>query len=112
MDPLYLLECGMSLKLGGLDYEPRSEVMQIINEWLLKSARSGKLRAGKNSLIKHLTGNRLTQRQAISAKCFDCNGMGESNSCDLVSCPLLPFSPYRDKGEIISTAGARSETAS
>jgi hypothetical protein len=32
--------------------------------------RVGLLAAGKNELIKHLEGNRLTQKQAINAKCY------------------------------------------
>jgi len=64
---------------------------------ILESAKSGKSRAGKSDLLKHLSGKRLTQRQAIKAKCFDCNGMGESNKCDIETCSLYPFSPYRAK---------------
>ena len=64
---------------------------------LLASAKSGKKRIGKTFLINYLKGKRLTQRQAISAKCYDCNGMGESGDCDIESCSLYPYSPYRDK---------------
>jgi hypothetical protein len=71
--------------------------VKIIDDVLLKSARSGKCRAGKNNLIKHLTGIRITRNQAISAKCYDCNGMGESIKCDMQECSLWPYSPYRDK---------------
>lgn len=67
----------------------------MIDKELLKSAKSGKGRAGKVDLIKHLSGERLTQRKAIRAKCYDCNGMGESGDCDVTGCSLLPYSPYR-----------------
>ena len=63
-------------------------------EDLLKSAKKGKKRAGRRELIKHLEGTRITRGQAIKAKCYDCNGMGEFGDCDMVGCPLLPFSPY------------------
>ena len=63
-------------------------------EDLLKSAKKGKLRAGRRELIKHLEGGKITRMQAMKAKCYDCNGMGESGECDIEGCPLLPFSPY------------------
>jgi hypothetical protein len=64
---------------------------------ILRSAVNGTKRAGQTSLIKYLKGGRLTQRQAIAAKCYDCNGMGESDICDLDYCALYPYSPYRPK---------------
>ena len=66
---------------------------------LLKSAKMGKLRAGRKELIRHLDGFRITRQEAIKSKCYDCNGMGECGECDIAGCPLLPFSPYnRHKG--------------
>ena len=61
---------------------------------LLESAKSGKRRDGQVVLIKHLEGRRLTRSQAIRAKCYDCDGMGDSGVCGLVECSLYPFSPY------------------
>ena len=61
---------------------------------LLESAKSGKKRKGQTFLIKHLEGKRLTQRQAIGARCYDCDGMGESGECDTKECSLHPYSPY------------------
>lgn len=58
-----------------------------------------KLARGKNELKKHaLDGERLTQRQAIYAKCYDCMG-GYSDgkySCGIPTCPLYPFMPYNN----------------
>lgn len=68
--------------------------MSVVNEEMLKSAKSGPKRQGKLSLIKHLSGKRITQRQAIQAKCYDCNGMGEIGDCDTLECSLWPYSPY------------------
>jgi hypothetical protein len=68
-----------------------------MDENLLKSAISGISRRGKTELVKYLSGGRLTQRQAIRAKCYECNGMGEQNICDIDSCSLFPYSPYREK---------------
>ena len=61
---------------------------------LLASARKGHKRAGQKDLINHLQGKRLTQRQAIKAKCYDCSGMGEDPDCENDECSLFNFSPY------------------
>jgi len=66
----------------------------MIDRELLKSAENGNKRAGQSSLIKYLTGGKLYRSQAIAAKCYDCNGMGESSTCDTLGCALYPFSPY------------------
>ena len=61
---------------------------------MLNSAIKGKKRRGQGELIKHLNGVKITRQQAIRAKCYDCNGMGESKECDVEECSLLPYSPY------------------
>ncbi len=55
---------------------------------------------GKTHLIRHMEGERLTQRQAILAKCCECMGyhVDGRNDCDMPDCPLYPFMPYRSKG--------------
>jgi len=65
-----------------------------MDELLLASARRGNKRAGQRDLINHLQGKRLTQRQAIKAHCYDCQGMGEDPICDNDECSLSPYSPY------------------
>ena len=67
---------------------------RIIDNDMLKSAQSGKSRAGKKDLIKYLQGRKITRNQAIRGKCFDCMGLGEDGTCDTKACPLYPFSPY------------------
>jgi len=37
---------------------------------LLRSAKKGKLRAGRKELIKHLEGGKITRMQAMKAKCY------------------------------------------
>jgi len=69
-------------------------------EEIYLSAMSGKARAGKSDLLKHLKGKRLTQRQAIRAKCYDCDGMGDSGECEIDHCPLFPYSPYKITGGV------------
>ena len=76
----------MLARQGGLFY--------LKGALMLESAKRGKCRAGKNGLIKHLTGKYLTRKQAIRAKCYDCDGMGETGKCDIGTCSLYPFSPY------------------
>ena len=62
---------------------------------LLESARNGKKRASQKYLIKHLEGGKLTRSQAIKAKCYDCDCMGNTAKCDLKDCPLYPYSSFR-----------------
>jgi hypothetical protein len=69
-----------------------------MDEKLLESVKKGIKRQGRKELIGYLEGKRITRNQAIKAKCYDCNGMGESKECDIEGCSLLPYSPYRIKG--------------
>jgi hypothetical protein len=59
------------------------------------SAKHGKMRIGKTQLLKYLSGRRLTRQEAIKAKCYDCDGMGETGECDMEECSLYPYSPYQ-----------------
>jgi hypothetical protein len=54
---------------------------------------------GQLELEKHLKGERLTQRRAILAKCYDCMGAYRDGKvdCRITKCPLYPFMPYRAK---------------
>ena len=67
----------------------------MIDKDMLESAVNGRKRAGQAWYVKYLKGNRLTQKQAIGAKCYDCDGMGELGVCEVVECALYPYSPYR-----------------
>lgn len=60
--------------------------------------------AGKKNLIRHLHGERLTQRQAILAKCCDCTGNHSDGraDCRMPHCSLYPFRPYRDDPTVTS----------
>ena len=60
----------------------------------LKSALSGVLRKGKNQLIKHLKGEKVSRANAVYAKCYDCNGLGEQDECDDKGCALWPYSQF------------------
>ena len=52
---------------------------------------------GNLNLERHLAGVRLTQRQAIHAKCCDCNNryVDGPEDCRIPKCPLYPWMPYR-----------------
>ena len=56
---------------------------------------------GRKELIAHKEGKRLTQRQAIYAKCFDCMGgyIDGKTDCNMPHCSLHPFMRYRSVGE-------------
>lgn len=63
----------------------------------LEMVKTCKVESGKNDLVNHLSGKRITRNQAIKAKRYDCNGYGEDDTCNITTCPLYPFSPYRQK---------------
>lgn len=63
---------------------------------------------GRKELIAHKNGKRLTQRQAIYAKCFDCMGgyIDGKTDCDMPNCSIHPFMPYRGIKEGKNKEGA------
>jgi hypothetical protein len=84
----------------------------VIDKDMLESARNGSGRKGQTNLIKYLEGGRLTQRQAIQAKCYDCNGMGESAECSTESCALWPYSQFAFKNASTSDIGNQTSATS
>ncbi len=57
---------------------------------------------GKKEMVRHLEGERLTTRQMIIAKCYDCMGYysdGRGQDCEIPECSLYPLMPYRKLGE-------------
>ncbi len=59
----------------------------------------GKLARGRKELLCHLDGLRLTQRQMILAKCYECmNGYADGKAdCLIRSCPLYSLMPFRKR---------------
>jgi hypothetical protein len=53
---------------------------------------------GKKDLIRYLNGERLTPKQAILAKCYDCLGgyCDGKDDCKVPDCSLYGFMPYRE----------------
>jgi hypothetical protein len=68
--------------------------------------RYGKSARGKRELIRHLDDLRLTPRQMILAKCYECtNGYVDGKvDCLIRSCPLYSLMPFR-KGAVYALAG-------
>jgi hypothetical protein len=56
----------------------------------------GKTALGKKEILKHLSGQRLTPKQAVLAKCYDCAGYYADGKvdCNMPQCSLQPFMPY------------------
>jgi len=64
--------------------------MKNRGEAKIKSVTGWPKKAGKSDYLKYLNGERLTQCQAIRAKCYDCC-CGEPGVCSSPNCPLLPY---------------------
>lgn len=62
--------------------------------------RYGKQAKGRKELKSHLEGKRLTLRQMILAKCYDCMGYFADGKvdCNIPECALYPVMVYR-KGD-------------
>jgi Zn-finger protein len=66
----------------------------------IETVENGALAKGKKELLAHLYDERLTARQAIAAKCYDCMGYFADGrqDCKMPHCPLYPWMAYRDGG--------------
>lgn len=51
---------------------------------------------GQKSLERYLRGERLTMKQMILAKCYDCMGkyIDGRDDCGIADCSLYPLMPY------------------
>jgi hypothetical protein len=59
--------------------------------------KDGATAQGKNELLAHLAGKKLTARQAIKAKCYDCMCyyLDGKEDCGAPDCANYGFMPYR-----------------
>jgi hypothetical protein len=73
--------------------------MDYMQKQRLESVKSGKMRVGKNKLLAYLEGKKTTPINAIKAKCYDCNGMGESDKCSDTACSLFPYTQFRVRAQ-------------
>jgi hypothetical protein len=65
---------------------------QQIDQW-----EKSTLAIGKNELLNHFRGEKLTRQDAIKAHCYQCMGGygdGEERNCQNPPCPLYDFHPY------------------
>jgi hypothetical protein len=72
---------------------------QTMVEQLKAEADRGPISAGMTQLKRHLNGERLTQREAIHAKCCDCSGyfVDGRYDCENPACPLHPWMAYKSR---------------
>jgi hypothetical protein len=67
---------------------------------MTESIRHGVTAKGRKELKKYLEGKKITYKEAVLGKCYECN-LGYSDgkySCEIPDCPLFTFMPYRKKG--------------
>lgn len=70
--------------------------MTVKEELIKQIEETGKALQGRSEYLKYLRGEKLTQREAIKAFCYDCMGYYDDGAQDCMSdiCPLRPFMPY------------------
>lgn len=60
----------------------------------------GKQFQGKSEITKFLNGFRITRKEAIKAKCYDCMGFydnAQEKDCKNYTCPLYTYMPYKGR---------------
>jgi hypothetical protein len=67
----------------------------------VRNAKEGKSSKGKSFYINYLSGKKITQRQAILSKCYECMGYYADGrrDCLMQDCALYPWMPYRGSEE-------------
>jgi len=73
--------------------------------------KHGKTAKGKKELIKYLEGGRLTPKQAIQAKCFDClcYMVDGRQDCKMPKCSLYPFMTFNENKQKRKNITARGQ---
>ena len=68
------------------------QALKMLNE----IENHGSYGRGRKELIKHLNGERLTQKEMIFAQCYSCMGYYTDGrvDCEMPACPLYPRMPY------------------
>ena len=89
------------VKAESQDQKSRKCWGDLMNERILTIRKYGKKAIGQKELLKHLSGGKLTFKQAIYARCYDCMGMYADGKvdCKMPHCSLYPFYPYRKKAD-------------
>ena len=67
-----------------------------MNDRIKNIRQYGKTARGQKEILKHLSGERLTLKQAVYAKCYDCAGFYSDGKvdCNMPHCSLHPFMAY------------------
>jgi len=71
------------------------------HEIRVRNAKEGKSSKGKTFYINYLSGKKITQRQAILSKCYECccYYADGRRDCLMSDCALYPWMPYRGAEE-------------
>ncbi len=79
--------------------KPKVELPEAERDLLLRQSKRDPTSAGRTQYLRFLNGEKLTYREAVLAKCYDCDG-GHSDGrydCEVLSCPLRMYMPYKGK---------------
>ena len=79
--------------------KPKIELPEAERSLLTRQSKKGPTSAGRTQYLRFLQGEKLTYREALLAKCYDCDG-GHSDGrydCEVLSCPLRMYMPYKGK---------------
>jgi hypothetical protein len=85
--------------------------MNKSDEMLQAIEKYGMMAKGKAEMIRHLYGEKLSYRQAVIAKCYDCTGWAADGKedCCMPECALYPFMPYGKKPDKVKSGKTMSE---
>ncbi len=77
----------------------KPDIVTVVQKEGIYRSPKGKSARGRTELKKHLNETRLTFKQAIMAKCYECTAFYADGKvdCCIPDCPLHPFMPYRSK---------------
>lgn len=81
-------------------------------EQTIENVKKWELRRGKKEYLQHLEGGKLlSYKQAVVAKCYECNcGFPDGTTdCKMPTCPLYGFMPFREGGPIKRTTRTMSD---
>lgn len=77
----------------------RIELPEAERSLLIRQSKKDPTSAGRTQYLRFLNGEKLTYREAVLAKCYDCDG-GHSDGrydCEVLPCPLRMYMPYKGK---------------
>jgi hypothetical protein len=82
-----------------------------MNKKISAIQKHGKTAKGKKELIKYLEGGRLTPKQAIQAKCYDClcYMVDGRQDCKMPKCSLYPFMTFNENSQKRKNSAARGQ---